>query len=120
MVKERAWPVRAMYLLIAAALVISMIIVAAPAHKVSAAPADEVAAEWERVATPTMGGFVLAPNSYIIDYALADGGDVAYAVVMAYNETCEWYATFYSCGYELSPVEVHQWRCHLDGHHRWH
>ena len=84
MVKTRAWPVKAMYILIAAALAISLIIVAAPAHKVSAAA--EVNAEWERVTTPTMDGWVLAPGSVIIDYALADGGDVAYAVVYAYDE----------------------------------
>ena len=34
MVKARAWPVRVMYMLIAAALVISFTIIAAPAHKV--------------------------------------------------------------------------------------
>jgi hypothetical protein len=85
MTKARVWPVRAMYLLIAAALVISLIIVAAPAHKVSAQDGD-VKAEWTRVETPTMDGFVLAPYSTIIDYALASDGEVAYAVVRAYDE----------------------------------
>jgi len=80
MIKQRAWPVRAMYMLIAAALAISLIIVAAPAQKVSAAPV-EVKAEWTRVATPTLDGFVLTPESTIIDYALAEGGDVAYAII---------------------------------------
>ena len=84
MIQARAWPVRAMYLLIAAALAISMIIVAAPASKVSAA-ADDVKAEWERVPTPTAEDWVLAPESTIIDYALAEAGDVAYAIVQGWN-----------------------------------
>jgi hypothetical protein len=86
MIKEREWPVRLMYLLIAAALAISMFIVAAPAQKVSGAPDAEVKAEWERIGTPSMDGFLLAPESTIYDYALADGGDVAYAVVESYDE----------------------------------
>jgi len=83
MIKARAWPVRAMYILIAAALAISLFITAAPAQKVSADPG---LSEWTRVETPTMDGFVLAPDSVIYDYALADGGEVAYAVVEAYWE----------------------------------
>jgi hypothetical protein len=83
MIKAREWPVRAMYILIAAALAISLIITAAPAQKVSAA--DGVEAEWTRVSTPTTDGWVLAPESTIIDYALADGGDVAYAIVDNYT-----------------------------------
>jgi hypothetical protein len=77
---------RAMYLLIAAALVISLIITAAPALKVSAADDDDVDSEWTRVGTPTMDGFVLAPESEIIDYALGDGGEVAYAAMYAWDE----------------------------------
>jgi len=84
MTKIRGWPVRAMYILIAAALAIGLIITAAPALKVSAEV--DVYAEWDRVSTPTLEGWVLAPDSVIIDYALADGGDVAYAVVEAYDE----------------------------------
>jgi len=83
MIKIRGWPVRAMYMLVAAALVISLIIVAAPAQKVSANPG---LSEWDRVSTPTMEGFVVAPDSVIIDYALDDGGEVAYAVVEAWDE----------------------------------
>ena len=86
MTKIRGWPVRAMYMLIAAALVISLIIIAAPAQKVSADPG---LSEWDRVSTPTMEGWVLAPESTIIDYALGDGGEVAYAVVEAYDEACD-------------------------------
>jgi len=86
MTKIRGWPVRAMYMLIAAALVISLIIIAAPAQKVSADPG---LSEWDRVSTPTMEGWVLAPESTIIDYALADGGEVAYAIVEAYDEDCD-------------------------------
>jgi hypothetical protein len=86
---------RAMYLLIAAALVISLIITAAPALKVSAAD-DDVDSEWTRVSTPTTEDWVLAPESTIIDYALGDGGEVAYAVVysdydMDGNGTAEGY-----------------------------
>ena len=83
MVKTRTWPVRAMYILIAAALAISLIIVAAPPLRVSAA---EVDAEWERVDTPTFDGFLVAPESVIHDYALAEGGNVAYAVVSAFYD----------------------------------
>jgi len=84
MIKARAWPVKAMYILIAAALAISLIIVAAPAYKVSADSVPD--AEWEMVGTPTMDGFVLAPESVIIDYALDADGEVAYAIVEAYDE----------------------------------
>jgi len=87
MVKTRAWPARVMYLLIAAALAISLVIIAAPLQKVSAQDIPE--AEWERVDTPTMDGWVLAPGSVIIDYHTADEGEVAYAIVMAYDETCD-------------------------------
>jgi hypothetical protein len=80
MIKAREWPVRAMYILIAAALALSLFITAVPAHKVSAACGD-VKAEWSRVSTPTTDNFVLAPESTILDYAVASGGDVAYAVV---------------------------------------
>jgi len=80
MIKARAWPAKAMYLLIAAALAISLIITAAPALKVDAAPA-EVDAEWDRVSTPTTEDWVLAPESFIIDFAVGDDGEVAYAVV---------------------------------------
>jgi len=82
MTKIRGWPVRAMYMLIAAALVISLLIVAAPAQKVSADPG---LSEWDIIWTPSGDGWGLAPNFVIIDYALADGGEVAYAVV--YNGT---------------------------------
>ncbi|MCJ7576596.1 MAG: hypothetical protein MUO80_08005, partial [Dehalococcoidia bacterium] len=84
MINARAWPVRAMYILVAVALAISLFITAAPASKVSAA-ADDVKAEWERVGTPTAEDWVLAPNSTIIDYALAEAGDVAYAIVEGWN-----------------------------------
>jgi hypothetical protein len=83
MIKERAWPAKAMYLLIAAALAISLIIMAAPALKVSADP--DVDSEWDRVTTPTTDGWVLAINSTIFDYALADGGETAYAIVYGWN-----------------------------------
>ena len=78
MIKERVWPVRAMYMLIAAALVISLIITAAPALKVSADPG---LSEWDRVSTPTTKGYVLAPHSWIIDFAVGDDGEVAYVIM---------------------------------------
>jgi len=73
-----------MYILVAVALAISLFITAAPASKVSAAN-DVVKAQWERVSTPTAKDWVLAPNSTIIDYALAEAGDVAYAIVQGWN-----------------------------------
>jgi hypothetical protein len=85
MTSARAWPVRAMYILLAAALAIGLFLTAAPANQVSAAP-DDPTAEWSTVDTPTMAGWVLAPESTIYDYALASDGDVAYAVVWAYDE----------------------------------
>ncbi len=80
MTDKRVWPVRAMYMLVAAALVISLVFTAAPASPAVAADND-VRAEWERVPTPTTAGWVLAPESTIIDYAVADEGEVAYAIV---------------------------------------
>jgi len=87
MIKERAWPAKAMYLLIAAALAISLIIVAAPAHRVSAEtiPPDPPDAKWEKVPTPTMEDWVLAPGSIIKDFDIGDDGEVAYAIVDGYN-----------------------------------
>ena len=79
MIKARAWPAKAMYILIAAALAISLLIMVAPAQKVSAQDIPD--AEWERVSTPTTKGFVLAPYSYIIDFAVGDEGEVAYVIV---------------------------------------
>jgi len=84
MIKERAWPAKAMYLLIAAALAMSLILMAAPALKVDAAT-DDVDAEWDRVSTPTTEGWVLAPYTVITDYAVGDDGEVAYAIVNGYN-----------------------------------
>src|SRR4030042_860415 len=85
MIQARAWPVRAMYILLAAALAISLFITAAPAQKVSGAD-DDVAAEWTTVPTPTTADWLLAPESVIIDYALASAGDVAYAIIYGYDE----------------------------------
>jgi hypothetical protein len=85
MTKERAWPVKAMYMLVAAALAISLMIMAAPAQKVSANPG---LSEWTRVDTPTTDGWVLAPNSTIIDYALAEGGEIAYAIIYQEEVLC--------------------------------
>jgi len=80
MIKAREWPVRAMYILIAAALAISLFITAAPAQRVSA-NSNDVVTEWDKVSTPTTEDWVLAPESTIIDYALASDGEVAYAIV---------------------------------------
>jgi hypothetical protein len=94
MTKTREWPVRVMYMLIAAALAISLVITAAPAHRVDAAT-DEVEAEWDRVSTPTTEDWVLAPESIIGSHALASDGEVAYSIVEGWNyeeeeEEMEW------------------------------
>jgi len=78
MIKERAW----LYMLIAAALAISLIITATPALKVSADPG---LSEWDRVATPSADGWVLAGETEIIDYTIADDGEAAFAIVDGYN-----------------------------------
>jgi len=78
MIKERAWPAKAMYILIAAALVMSFIITGVFTQKVSADPG---LSEWTRVTTPTIDDWLMAPQSDIIDFAVGDGGDVAYAIV---------------------------------------
>jgi len=80
MVKTRAWPVRAMYILIAAALAISLVMIAAPPQKASADCTADVCAEWERVDTPTTDGWVLSPRSYIVDANVAAEGEVGYAI----------------------------------------
>jgi len=77
-----------MYFLIAAALVISLIIVTAPAQKAVAQNGD-VAAEWEMVDTPTVDGWVLAPESTIIDACYAADGEVGYAIVESYYDECD-------------------------------
>ena len=78
MTKERAWPARAMYILVAAALAMSLILTGAFTGKVSADPGMS---EWTRVSTPTIDDWLLAPESDIIDFAVGDGGEVAYAIV---------------------------------------
>ena len=42
-------------------------------------------AEWTRVSTPSEESWVLAPDSVIVDYAVADGGEVAYASMYSYD-----------------------------------
>ena len=81
MTKRGMWPVRAMYMLVAVALAISLIITAAPAPMVVAAISSNVTAEWDQVDTPSMEDWVLAPESTIVDFATAAPGKVAYAIV---------------------------------------
>jgi len=82
MTKTRAWPVRAMYMLIAAALVISFIIVAVPAQKVSADPG---LSEWDMVPTPAMmDDWVLAPNFTITGFA--PGTTAIYVIGIGYED----------------------------------
>jgi hypothetical protein len=88
MIQARAWPVRVMYILIAAALAIGLLITAAPAQKVSSDCTADVCAEWTTVNTPTYADWVIARENTIIDYALASEGDVAYAVVYGYDDDC--------------------------------
>jgi len=75
MIKERAWSVRVMYMLIAAALAISLIIVAAPIQKVAADPG---LSEWDKVSTPSMKDWVLAPDFVIVSFA--PGTDTIYVI----------------------------------------
>jgi len=82
MTKTRAWPVRAMYMLIAAALVISLIIVAVPTQKVSADPG---LSEWDIVPTPAMmDDWVLAPNFTITGFA--PGTTAIYVIGTGYED----------------------------------
>ncbi len=92
MIKERVWPVRVMYMLIAAALAISLIITTAPALKVSAQTIPD--AEWELVDTPTTEGWVLAPDTFIVDFAVGEDGEVAYAIVNGWNEAEDMYGSW--------------------------
>jgi hypothetical protein len=85
MSRTREWPVRVMYMLIAAALALSLIIVAAPAQKVSANPG---LSEWDMVSTPTVEDWLLAPESIIVDFTVGAGGDVAYSIVYSTYTEC--------------------------------
>jgi hypothetical protein len=81
MIKERAWPMRVMYMLIAAALAISLIIIAAPTHKVAADPG---LSEWSKVSTPSMKDWVVAPSFMITGF---DGGvGVNYVIGTGYED----------------------------------
>ncbi len=80
MTKRGIWPVRAMYTLVAVALVISLMITAAP-PTAEAATGGTVKAEWDMVDTPSMEDWVIAPESMIIDFAVAEAGKTAYAIV---------------------------------------
>ncbi|MCK4267073.1 MAG: hypothetical protein KAX31_07305, partial [Thermoplasmata archaeon] len=53
--------------------------------RVITAAAPHGRGEWTRVSTPTTEGWVLAPDSAIVDYAVADDGDVVCAIV--YSDT---------------------------------
>jgi hypothetical protein len=82
MIKERAWSVRAMYILVAIAMAMSLMIMAAPARQVSAADCEDAPdAKWDKVSTPTEADWVLAPCSQIVDFAVAEAGKTAYAIV---------------------------------------
>jgi len=71
-----------MYMLIAAALVISLIIVAAPAQKVAA---DPDLSEWDRVLTPAMmDDWVLAPTFSIGGFAA--GATALYVIGTGYDD----------------------------------
>ena len=70
---------RAMYALIIAALTISLIMTA-PSLSVDADPGSDIS-EWTRESTPSQDGWVLAPDSEILDIATEAPGAVAYAIV---------------------------------------
>jgi hypothetical protein len=103
MIKARAWPAKAMYMLIAAALAISLLIMVAPAQKVSAQN-DVPDAKWKRVSTPTVDDWVLSPDSTIVDFAVGDGGDVAYAIVYE-DGYCDREEDFGGPGYLLKSTD---------------
>jgi hypothetical protein len=70
-----------MYMLVAAALVISLIIVAAPAQK---AAADPGLSKWDRVSTPAMmNDWVLAPDFTIMGFA--PGATAIYVIGTGYD-----------------------------------
>jgi len=82
MINAREWPVRLIYILMAVTLAISLMITGASVQKVMASPG---LSEWSRVSTPTTDGWVLTPDSVIVDYAVTDDGAAAYAILYSYN-----------------------------------
>jgi len=58
-----------------------IIFVGSDAIRVITAAAHHGRGEWTRISAPTIEGWVLAPDSVIVDYAVADDGDVAYVIV---------------------------------------
>ena len=76
MTRERTWSAKAIYVLVALALAIGLTMAVAPART----SADPGLSEWSKVSTPSMKDWVLAPNSQIIHYAPAAGGNVIYVV----------------------------------------
>jgi hypothetical protein len=77
-----------MYILIAVALAMSLFITAAPAQKVSANTNNDVTSEWDKVSTPSLTGWVLAPQSKIMDYAVSGDGDTAYSILYQTYTAC--------------------------------
>jgi hypothetical protein len=88
MITTREWPVRAMYILIAAALALGLFLTVAPAHQVSANSSD-VTSQWDRVSTPTTANWVLAPESGIVSYAVSGDGDTAYSILYQTYTQCQ-------------------------------
>jgi len=82
MINAREWPVRLIYILMAVTLAISLMITGASVQKVMASPG---LSEWSRVSAPTTDGWVLTPDSVIVDYAVTDDGAAAYAILYSYN-----------------------------------
>ena len=78
MIKTRTWPVKAMYLLIAMALAVSLAMIAAP-PKVSADPG--FLTEWTKYSTPAeTNTWKIAACSQIFHYGGTAGGENMYAV----------------------------------------
>jgi len=97
MIQARTWPVRAIYLLIALALAVSLAMIASPA-KVDASPG--FLTEWCDYKTPTWGGWKIAECSQIFHYGGTAGGETMYAVGEGYYKNCA----------DLYDVEPQLWK----------
>ena len=82
MIKTKAWPVRAMYLLVALALVLSLVMIAAP----SQVSADPGLTKWKKQSSPSYDGWVVAPNSNVTHLAPAAGGATVYCVGFGHDD----------------------------------
>jgi hypothetical protein len=77
MSKTMTWHTRAMYILLALVLAVSLAMIAAPTGKV-----DAGTLKWTKVATPEENGSdnVIRQNSDIKDFVIASDGETIYAI----------------------------------------